>query len=362
MIKKYWDHINQIANDNFKFSDSMFKVIILSLLSPAWNTFMEPYVRGQIGIVNNNSKWSLTLSQLIGLIKEKYIWCQNRNNLTNESMHTAYEANYWFQKPLAQCMTMPAVKPKPQGNLFCKHCKLTNHTVDNCCYLNTNSCGSCSKYEHLHKECWKPIGNKCKWDSDNNLLNKGNTNKHFQSNNNKSASNVEQTHLIVFNVVEDPMQFSLADEGQYFNFDSYDVNSADVTMNDEHILYYDWLADSTTMLHICNAREAFIDYESIVPIPVVGVGNIKAHTKGRESVKIQSYCDGHMYTLQLENVLHVPGNSNNLISLGQWDHDECWYEGHNGILMLFTKDGISVARGTKIANHLYKMNFKICKD
>ena len=158
------------------------------------------------------------------------------------------------------------------------------------------------------------------------------------------------------------MQFSPADEGQYFNFDSHDVNCADVTMNDKCILYYDWLADSVTTLHICNARKAFIDYESIDTILVIGVGNIKAHAKGRGSVKIKSHCDEHEYTLQLENVLHVPGNNNNLISLGQWDCDGHQYEGLNSILMLFTKDGISVACGTKIANNLYKMNFRICKD
>ena len=126
----------------------------------------------------------------------------------------AYEANHQFQKPLAQRMTMPATKPKPQGNLFCKHCKLTNHTVDNCHYLSTNSCGSCGKYGHSCKECQKPIGNKRKRDNDNNSLNKGNANKRFRSNDNKLTSNVEQTHLIMFNAVEDPMQFSPANEGQ----------------------------------------------------------------------------------------------------------------------------------------------------
>ena len=258
MVKKYWGCINQIADNNFKFSNFMFKVIISSSLPPAWDVFMEPYVGGQIRIINNNSKWTLTLSQLIKLIKEEYIQCQNRNNLTNESMHTIYEANHQFQKPLAQHMTMSAAKPKPQGNLFCKHCKLRNHTVDNCHYLGTNSYGSCSKYGHLCKECWKPIGNKCKQDSDNNLLNKGNTNKCFQSSDNKLTNNVKQTHLITFNTVEDPMQFSPANEGQYFNFNSHDINSADVTMNNEHILYYDWLADSMTTSHICNACEVFV--------------------------------------------------------------------------------------------------------
>ena len=137
---------------------------------------------------------------------------------------------------------------------------------------------------------------------------------------------------------------------------------SDVTMNDECVLYYDWLADSATTSHICNARDAFIAYEAINPIPIKGVGNIQAHAKGRGSVKLISYCDGNKYTLLLENVLHVPGNSTNLISLGRWDRDGRRYEGCNGALTLFTKDRVSVAHGTKIANNLYKMNFKICKD
>lgn len=42
--------------------------------------------------------------------------------------------------------------------------------------------------------------------------------------------------------------------GQYSGFDDYNG------INDECVLYYDWLADSATTSHICNQREAFIDY------------------------------------------------------------------------------------------------------
>ena len=55
---------------------------------------MEPYVGGQIGIDDNSAKHNLTLSKLIGLIKEEYVRRQNRNNLIKESTHTANEANY----------------------------------------------------------------------------------------------------------------------------------------------------------------------------------------------------------------------------------------------------------------------------
>ena len=194
--------------------------------------------------------------------------------------------------------------------------------METCQNLGKNSCGSCGKYGHAQKDCWKNKGNKRKREKDNKPSNtKGNANKRFQSNEAKPTTNVEQTHFITFNAVEDPIRFSPSEEGQYFNFDSNCTNSADVTMNDERIIYYDWLADSAMTSHICNAREVFTTYNPIQSTPVVGVGNVKAHAEGRGTVQIQSYCDGHTYTLQLQDVLHVPGNRNNLISLGQWDSD-----------------------------------------
>jgi hypothetical protein len=72
--------------------------------------------------------------------------------------------------------------------------------------------------------------------------------------------------------------FSPSDAGQYFNFDQHDVyNSA---VNDEHVLYYDWLADLATTSHICNNCEAFTTYSPIKNVPITGVGNLKAHAKG----------------------------------------------------------------------------------
>ena len=133
-------------------------------------------------------------------------------------------------------------------------------------------------------------GNKHKWDKDDKSFTWENTNKWFQSNDNKSANTAKQTHLIVFNAVNDPMQFFSTNKGQYFNFDSH-VNSTDVIMNNEHVIYYDWLADSVTMSHIYNAYNAFITYKPIKPIPVMGVGNIGAHIKGHGSVLIESHCD-----------------------------------------------------------------------
>ena len=75
---------------------------------------------------------------------------------------------------------------------------------------------------------------------------------------------------------------------------------------------------------------------------------------------ISSY-NGHKYILELENVLYIPTNRNNLISLGRWDKAGGWYIGGGGVLTLITKDGKIVAQGTKVENNLYKMSVVICE-
>jgi hypothetical protein len=94
---------------------------------------------------------------------------------------------------------------------------------------------------------------------------------------------------------------------------------------------------------------------------VSGVGNVKAEALGRGTVELTSSCNGHNYILKLEDVLYIPTNRNNLIALGKWDKAGGRYIGGGGVLTLITKDGISVARGTKIENNLYKMNVAIRK-
>lgn len=85
---------------------------------------------------------------------------------------------------------------------------------------------------------------------------------------------------------------------------------------DERVLYYDWLADSATTSHVTNRHEAFITYQPLEAMMVAGVGNVKAKAEGRGTIEIVSYCDSHKYILTLEDVLYIPNNRNNLISLG----------------------------------------------
>jgi len=69
--------------------------------------------------------------------------------------------------------------------------------------------------------------------------------------------------------------------------------------------------------------------------------------------------DNENFALILENVLYVPQNPHNLLSLSCWDNAGSSYQGIDGKLSLTTKNQ-TVATGIKTTNNLYKMqNFVI---
>jgi hypothetical protein len=89
----------------------------------------------------------------------------------------------------------------------------------------------------------------------------------------------------------------------------------------------------------------------------VGVGGI-VQPVGRGTVKFSLQYEGKTYTFTLCNVLHVPGNRNNLLSLGRREcHGGSFIGGMQ--IMLIMSNGICVAEGPLVANNLYKIPFKI---
>jgi len=66
--------------------------------------------------------------------------------------------------------------------------------------------------------------------------------------------------------------------------------------------------------------------------------------------------NGKEFALTLIDVLYIPLNPQNLVSLGQWDKAGGSYHGGQGTLTMITASGTTIARGTQISNHLYKLN------
>ncbi len=352
-LKQYWEKLNLLGDGDFKISDLLFKIIISSSLPPSWDTYTESYVGGPTALIAGDPKRRLNSQELIGLLKEEYI---RRESRKREVTHSTFSSNHFYNKPsLANRIAPPNVHPKQvPSNKFCKNCKLTNHNTHECRYLGKPKCGQCDKFGHAQKDCWFNKNSKRRREKQ---TGRDNDNKKSRREEANEGAKIEEVQHIAFPAFDDdPVMFSPSDEGQYFNFDQDNVyNSAS---NDERVLYYDWLADSATTSHICNKREAFIAYTPIENLPIAGVGQLKTHAKGRGTVQLQSLYKGRKIILELTDVLYVPDNRHNLLSLGRWDRDGRYYTGHQGQLTLFTKEGRGMMRGTKIANNLYKMQLK----
>lgn len=176
--------------------------------------------------------------------------------------------------------------------MLCRQCRRRNHNTQDCLYLGALSevkCNECRKFGHIVKQCW---GTNTKSNPKRNLKRK------FESANGRQLvkqkkTNNEQTNAMIEEVISDEetiafvaeedmkmgdpddddvtvigndeetvigdadvsgIVFDESEISQYSSFDDYDG------INDERVLYYDWLADSVTTSHICNQREAFVHY------------------------------------------------------------------------------------------------------
>jgi len=95
------------------------------------------------------------------------------------------------------------------------------------------------------------------------------------------------------------------------------VNNTVVSTGNQDRSLYDWIANSASTSHICNKCEVFTEYSSIKnEIPIYGVGNITTTGIGRGKIVIQATHNGKTHKIILNDVLHVPNNHHNILSLG----------------------------------------------
>jgi GAG-pre-integrase domain len=120
---------------------------------------------------------------------------------------------------------------------------------------------------------------------------------------------------------------------------------------------YNWIADCATTSCICNKREVFTEYIPIHnDIPIYGVGNTTTHAKGQGTVIIETTQDGKVHKLALKNVLHVPNNRHNIISLGRWAHAGGTFKGGLKITLI-SPSSVPIVTGSMMNNNLYKLTF-----
>ena len=128
-------------------------------------------------------------------------------------------------------------------------------------------------------------------------------------------------------------------------------------MNPE-IQMCNWIANSATTAHVVNNCAIFTEYVETPNASVTGVGGIRTNIQGKGTVILESGYKGSTYILRLKDILHIPANKNNLISLRHWDNAGGTYKSDARTLKLAMKGRTVVAEGHKVHNHLYKMQVK----
>jgi hypothetical protein len=162
-----------------------------------------------------------------------------------------------------------------------------------------NKCFNCGKYSHRGKDCQVKKKGKDKYEGKK----KEKANEKGDDKRTDDQSNIVNEHITTTNE---------AIEEEMHNFESYDVTS---TKNDECMIFYDWLTDSATSSHVFAQREAFIMYTALLNSTATRVGDKEAKITSHGTVEL-SKSNESKYILCLENVLHIPEQKSNLISLG----------------------------------------------
>ena len=332
-LKSYRDRLNKFANTEFHIYDTRFKSIITNSLPASWKTYVEPYNGNANDPKDPDPKRRITSDAFIGLLREEYrirVNRSNNGNRGNANGSTNLVTNQTNAGP-SKSLKARIDDTKSRQSPYCDHCKSAGHWTSRCRKNPANKCYNCGKIGHRAKDCWG----------------KKKENEKGKRKGKEKEKSGDQT-----NMVDEEITF--VSDGEAYNFDTYEMYN--VNANDERLIYYDWLADNATTSHVSCQREVFTSYTPLGNTSVTGVSGKEAVIAGKGTVELVSTCNNQEYLLRLENVLHVPGQRNNLISLGRWDAAGGRYIGGKGELTLVTKDGKHVAHGKKMDKHLYKMN------
>ena len=325
-LKQCWDQLSLFGDTNYHVSKFLFKQIIASSLPESWDQYTDQFIAGQLDFVDTDPKKNIDNQQFIGILKQEYEWQESRKPRATKSSEQALIA-YGCDN------ARPPLASQISGNMYnqnrtlppqmhCRICRLTNHYMRNCQFKGKLKCMTCGRFRHKTKD-YRNAGTGERAHDNDGRGNRYNVNKRPQREANNASSSIvevnaakEEEHIaFIANTADDnnmDMDTDTYDDAKYHNFEH--VPSS--TEMDLRLIYYDWLANTGATSHITHQRDTFTTYERISEVPISGVGKLKACMVGIGNVKLISEYNGHTYVLELQNILHVPNNRNNLMSLG----------------------------------------------
>jgi hypothetical protein len=145
-LKIYWERINSSPNREHHISDFNFKLTIGDPSPSSWDNFTDPYINittdDPVTEYTDHRKL-VSSQQFMGIIKEEYLChvrrkaeAQDSNNYTN--IH----------------ITSQSHNGSPSKAKGCKHCGRSNHITEDCHWLGSSKCGTCSRFGHESANCY----------------------------------------------------------------------------------------------------------------------------------------------------------------------------------------------------------------
>lgn len=156
-MKRCWEKINLISNDNFKLPDLFFKVIIALSLPSSWDAFTNPFVRSVQGEEEKDPKKLMFSQEFIGILKEESTWCQGCAQMESTNQVFGNKSN--LIKRLGVSLAKGKCAPATTECMFCCNCRWHNHNTPKCHYLGADKCNQCGHFGHLGKHCWRRSNN-----------------------------------------------------------------------------------------------------------------------------------------------------------------------------------------------------------
>ena len=173
-------------------------------------------------------------------------------------------------------------------------------------WLGQPKCNKCGWFGHVAAKCFRSGAQKRKYEGD-----QGGKQKRTGKEREQAHCAAEDAHSGQTN---EGIVFTAEESAGVCNFDTYDPKNNE-ELDERLIFYYMWLADTATTFHIANSRTVFDSFETLKRA-INGVGNASTYAEGKGTVNVQSKVGTKTFCLTLHDVLYVPTNQHNLLSLG----------------------------------------------
>ena len=225
-LKKYWERLNLVDDDNFKIPEVQFKIAIVSSLPPSWDSFTQSYISIRKGD-NTDPKLMATSQELIGILKEEYVRRQRRTGRPqkDEATHQASTSK-------------PSLLGRMTNAERCGHCGLRNHETKDCRFLGQSKCGICERFGHSTEECYSKKAKNLKRKNEKGDRKGKKKKKKEEMNVGEEVEEDDDEEHITFSVTgTSEIILDESEEDQSFNFEEPDVNNS--SEYNPRLIYYD---------------------------------------------------------------------------------------------------------------------------